>query len=250
MKDLHNHLLYGIDDGSKDLASSVKLLKEIKSEGVDEIIFTPHYIIGSEYNANNTKKMKLLKTLKAKTKIKVYLGNEVFLDNNIIEYIKNKEISTLNNSRYILIEFPINEKMSTAEIHLENLIRTGYVPIIAHPERYHYYDLDFFGDLIREGCLMQGNITSLCGRYGRAAKHNLKLMIKKDMIHFIGTDIHTESIPLNDCYIALSKIVTKEKYKEITSSNFMLIVKDKPIIPYPITRKNKLLEIVGIDKIK
>ena len=236
MKDLHNHLLYGIDDGSKDLASSVKLLKEIKSEGVDEIIFTPHYIIGSEYNANNTKKMKLLKTLKTKTKIKVYLGNEVFLDNNIIEYIKNKEISTLNNSRYILIEFPINEKMSTAEIHLENLIRTGYVPIIAHPERYHYYRLNDFEKFIEIGCLLQGNITSLINKYGKNCKHNLELLLKKDMIHLLGTDTHRITFNIKECEAQLKELVSKTRYKELTKTNFDKVINDEEIIPYNIIK--------------
>ena len=105
MKDIHNHLLFGIDDGSKDLEESIKLLKKIKKEGITEIVFTPHYIIGSSYNANIEKRVKLLNALKKETSIKLYLGNEVTIDNDVIEYIKNREISTINNSRYCLLNF-------------------------------------------------------------------------------------------------------------------------------------------------
>jgi len=250
MRDLHNHLLFGIDDGSKSIEDSVNLLKSMEEQHVTDIMFTPHYIIGSNYNANNAKKKKLLNELKKKTKINLYFGNEIYIDNDVVEYIEKGEISSLNGSRYLLIEFPLNEKLELAFTLIQNIIKSGYIPIIAHPERYHYYDLDFFYDLISEGCLLQGNITSLCGKYGKNAKHNLELLIKKNMIHFMGTDIHTEELPLDDCYAALSRLVTKEKYKELTSSNFMLVVNNKDIFPYPVIKKNKILELIGIEKIK
>ena len=99
MRDIHNHLLYGIDDGAKTIEDSERLLKELEKNKVTDIMFTPHYIIGSNYNANNAKKKKLLNELKKKTKINLYYGNEVYIDNDIVEYIKNDEIASLNNSR-------------------------------------------------------------------------------------------------------------------------------------------------------
>ena len=72
MKDLHNHLLYGIDDGSVDFEQSVELLTGLEQEGVTDIIVTPHYIIGTNYNSNNEEKSKLLDSLKSKTNINLY----------------------------------------------------------------------------------------------------------------------------------------------------------------------------------
>jgi protein-tyrosine phosphatase len=138
MRDLHNHLLFGIDDGSRNIDESVELLKQMEEEHVTDIMLTPHYIIGSNYNANNAKKKKLLNELKKKTKINLYYGNEVYIDNDVVEYIKKGEISTLNDSRYLLVEFPLNEKLDLAFTLIQNIIKCGYVPIIAHPERYHY----------------------------------------------------------------------------------------------------------------
>ena len=226
MKDLHNHILYGIDDGSKDLISSIKLLKEMSNEGVEEIILTPHYIIGSEYNADNNKKKRLLRDLKPRIKkMKLYIGNEVFLDHGILDYIKSGEISTLNNSRYLLIEFPMNEKMNTADVHLENLIRAGIVPVIAHPERYHYYKLKDFEKFIEMGCLLQGNITSLINKYGKKSKNNLELLLKKDMIHLLGTDTHRTTFNIKECELQLQNIVSKSRYKELTKTNFDKVIK-------------------------
>ena len=91
MKDIHNHLIFGIDDGSKSIDESIKLLNEMSDRGVTEIVLTPHYIIGTNYNCNNKIKKEKLKELQKLTKIKLYLGNEVFIDNNILEYIENDE---------------------------------------------------------------------------------------------------------------------------------------------------------------
>ena len=240
MRDLHNHLLYGIDDGSKELDESIALLKEMEKSKITDIMFTPHYITGSDYCSNNSKKRELLEELKKHTSINLYLGNEVYIDNNIVKNIRNDEISTLNGSRYVLIEFPLNEKLEIVPTIINNVIKSGYVPIIAHPERYHYYDLEFFEELIDEGCLLQGNITSLCGKYGGNAKHNLELLVRKHMIHFMGTDTHRSIYPLNDCYIALSKIVELKMYKDITSYNFEKVINNEKIEPYEIIKSGKL----------
>ena len=141
MKDIHNHLIFGIDDGSKSIDESIKLLNEMSERGVTEIVLTPHYIIGTNYNCNNKIKKEKLKELQKLTKIKLYLGNEVFIDNNILEYIENDEISTINNTKYLLIELPLREKLEIAFDILFNLRNNGIVPIIAHPERYQYINL-------------------------------------------------------------------------------------------------------------
>ena len=224
MRDLHCHLLYGIDDGSREKEESIKLLKELENNRVTDIMLTPHYIIGSNFCADNSIKKGMVDELQKHTLINLYYGNEVYIDNNIVDYIEKGEISTLNGSRYLLIEFPLNERLDSALSIIRNIIKKGYTPIIAHPERYHYYDLEFFQELIEEGCLLQGNITSLCGKYGNNSKHNLELLVKKHMIHLMGTDTHRTVYPLNNCYIALSAITDREMYKEITSNNFLPIV--------------------------
>ena len=246
MRDLHNHLLFGIDDGSNSLDESIALLKEMEESRITDIMLTPHYITGSDYKASNKKKRELIEELKKHTNINLYLGNEVYIDNNIVSNIRNDEISTLNGSRYVLIEFPLNEKLEIVPTIINNVIKSGYVPIIAHPERYHYYDLEFFEELIDEGCLLQGNITSLCGKYGGNAKHNLELLVRKHMIHFMGTDTHRSIYPLNDCYIALSKIVDINMYKDITSNNFEKVVNNEKIEPYEIVKSHGLFTVEKI----
>ena len=90
MIDIHNHLLPGIDDGSKSIDESIKVLKKLKEIGFDTIILTPHFISHSKYNSNKENNLKLLEELKEELKnndidIKLYLGNEIYYDENIYD---------------------------------------------------------------------------------------------------------------------------------------------------------------------
>lgn len=243
MKDLHSHILYGIDDGSKTIEKSIELLKSLEKENVTDLVLTPHYIIGTSYNSNNSQKRELLNSLKRKTKINLYLGNEVYIDNKILEYIKKDEINTINNSKYLLIEFPLNERLDCMFDIVYDLLGKGIIPIIAHPERYRYLKLSDLISLIESGCLFQGNITSLNGKYGKEVKKNLELLLSKNMIHLIGTDTHRNpNIDLDKALEELKKIVGKEKYKEITEINFDKVINDVLLEPYKIVEHKHLFK--------
>ena len=236
MKDIHNHLLYGIDDGSKTFEDSVRLLKQMEKMGVSDIVFTPHYIIGTRYNCNNEEKRKILETLRSHTNINLYLGNEIFLDNDIAEYIEKDLISTINNTKYLLVEFPLNKNLEYGIEMCSNLVKKGYIPIIAHPERYHYFLLKDLEYLISIGCILQGNITSLIGKYGKSAKYNLILLLKKHMIYLMGTDTHTTLSDLESCYNILKKITTKDMYDNLLFNNFDKVINNEKIDRYDIVK--------------
>lgn len=241
MKDLHNHLLYGIDDGSRNYQESIEILSNLEKEGVTAVVVTPHYIIGSIYNSNNIEKEELLKELQKETKINIYLGNEVYIDNKIIDEIKKGNISTINNSRYLLVELPLNIRLECAKDILFNLRNEGYIPIIAHPERYHYISLDELVKYIDMGCLLQGNITSLDDKYGKKARHNLELFLKKNMIHVIGSDVHRNNVNrIELCCNKLKKIVDNNMYEDLMNNNFERIINDEEVPKYEIIKTNKL----------
>lgn len=195
MIDIHTHILHGIDDGPNTLEESIEIIKQAQKNNITDIVLTPHYIKNSRYNANNSNKSLLLKELKKELKkrninINLYLGNEVYITDEIISLYK--EISTINNSRYILIELPLNHKYLFTEKVINELINNHLIPIIAHPERYtkYYKDYHFFETLVEKGCLLQGNIGSLYGIYGLKSKKMLKELLKRNLIHIIASDIH------------------------------------------------------------
>ena len=94
MRDIHCHIMYGIDDGSKSLEQSIEILKNAYSNGITDIVLTPHYINKSEYNCNNKNKKKILDELigelkKEKIDINLYIGNEVMIDPDVSKLIAN-----------------------------------------------------------------------------------------------------------------------------------------------------------------
>ena len=103
MKDLHSHLLFGIDDGSKSLDESICLLKKMQEQNITDLICTPHYIENSKYVCNNKDKLKKIKKLKEKIRkeninINLYLGNELFITPNVVDLINKKEVVDLRIS--------------------------------------------------------------------------------------------------------------------------------------------------------
>lgn len=239
MKDLHSHILYGIDDGSKSLEESLVILKNAYKNGVTDIVLTPHYIKDSVYNTNKEKNQKLMDELKLKLKeigvnLNLYLGNEVYIDEDIINLLRTNEISTINNSKYILIELPLNNESLILEEVIYELKKSGLVPIIAHPERYisYYNNFDFFSDLIDSGCLLQANIGSLYGKYGSKTKKMLKGLLKRDMIHFFGSDIHHKNSDIYEKNIQkdLLKILKdKKRVEDILMKNVDMVIKNQDI---------------------
>lgn len=232
MKDLHTHILYNVDDGPKTIEESIDILRQAALNNVTDIILTPHYIVDSKFTVNNHQKEILFQKLKReliarKININIYLGNEVYIDELIPNLIKT-DITTLNNSRYLLIELPLNTKYPALIEVIIKLKEFNLIPIIAHPERYrkYYQDYKFFDRLIEMGCLFQGNIGSLYGLYGIKSKWMLRGMLKRNQIHFLASDIHN----------------TKSKiYHQNFTKDLLKIVKDKKIV--------ENLTINNIDKV-
>lgn len=221
MKDIHCHLLPGIDDGAKDFKESVILLRKAQREGITDIVLTPHYIKNTKYNCDNEKKEKIFEKLKlyAKTNninINLYLGNEVFLDEEVISLIKKKKIKTINNTKYILVEFPLEYIMKNAKDILYDLITNDYIPILAHPERYHIFKQhpEYVLEFLRMGVLLQGNYLSLLGAYGKEAKKALKFFLKNNWISFLASDMH------HDGNYDISKM--KKKLKRIVHNDIIV----------------------------
>ena len=197
MTDVHSHVLFNIDDGSYSIEESIILLKELKSIGFTNVILTPHYIKGSEYSANNQIKLERFTELKEEIKkqnieINIYLGNEIFVCNNILELLEREEIVSLNNTKYLLIELPFHNQILNLEDIIYEINLKGYIPIIAHPERYEYFQKNYkLIDNLREMDVMfQCNYVSILGYYGKSAEKLIKYMLKNKYVDYLGTDIH------------------------------------------------------------
>ena len=199
MIDIHSHIIPGIDDGSKDMEMTLEMLKNAEKEGIKEIVATPHYLL--EYGEAKIEEVKehvnKINTILEKEKIdlKVYSGQEVYFTEKIIEDYIEGNIGTINDSRYMLIEFPMQRfDENTFEIIYELQVR-GIVPIIAHPERYKFFieNPSFINNFINEGYLFQVNTGSIEGKFGERVKKTANIFLENNIYSFIGSDAHNNS---------------------------------------------------------
>ena len=140
MIDLHCHILPGIDDGAKDMDETLEMARIATSQGIKNIICTPHYI---QYNDSSNKNhleglvQEVNKCLyKEGILLNLSVGHEIYITPDLPKLVREGEVATLNNSRYILIEFTMNDIPIYAEDVFYELRLMGLVPILAHPERY------------------------------------------------------------------------------------------------------------------
>lgn len=234
MKDIHSHILYGIDDGARDLEESVELLKQMEEEGITDIILTPHYIENTKYTCDIKEKQKRIEELKHYTNIKLYIGNEVYISENTAKLLQEGKISTLNHSRYLLVELPMSNKLVNLEHILYELLRCNIIPIIAHPERYSYVqeNIHYLDELKEMGILFQGNYESLFGKYGKNSEKTLIKLLKEQYITFLGSDIHRVGYSYHHNQVAkkVKKIVKDpQKTLDLIDSNIEKVIQNKLI---------------------
>lgn len=194
--DIHSHILPSIDDGSKDIEMTLEMLRSAEKDGTKEIVATPHYLL--EYGESTISEVKLLvkevnsRINKEGIDVNIYAGQEVYYNENIIEDYLKGNIGTINDSRYMLIEFPMHRfDRNIFEVLYELQVR-GIIPIIAHPERYKYFREEpiLINDFINEGYLFQMNAGSIEGRYGESTKKITNLFLENNIYNFIGSDAH------------------------------------------------------------
>lgn len=239
MKDLHSHLLPGVDDGAKVIEHTRDMLKSAREAGVTDIMFTPHYVKGSKFSSTAQVNNEIFEDIKVIAKeeydINAYLGNEIYLVEGVLRDIKSGKCNTLNGSKYILCEIPMHQRFNNLKSVFIEIMNAGYKPILAHPERYSAYlgDYEFFIQLYELGVKMQINYPSLLGMYGSKPKKMAKKLLKMGIIDFVGSDIHSVSElkyeKLDKAMKKLKRIVGNDRFYELTEYNFELIVKDRQI---------------------
>ena len=236
MIDFHSHILPGIDDGSRNLEQSISMVNEAKEVGFTKIISTSHYM-ENYYECDVEKRKQLIKQLQGEVQdIELYLGNEIYITNNIIEVLKNGKASSINNTRYVLFEFPLitTKPMNDKEI-IYRLVENGYIPIIAHPERYPFIqeNPEYLFELEDMGALFQANYGSIIGMYGLKAKRTLKILLRNNLISFFGSDVHRPEQVYNKIpkiIKKLKKIISDEEFEEFTEINPQKVLNNEEII--------------------
>lgn len=193
MIDIHHHLIYGVDDGSKDLETSVQMVEMAAADGITHIICTPHAVESYPYQPEVNAER--LAALRARTgdKVKLGLGCDFHLSfENISDALAHPHKYTLNGLNYLLVEFPdtmISPRMTDV---FHKMTVAGMVPIITHPERNLTLQRtpERMTEWLEQGCLVQVTANSLTGRFGKRAQEMGMRLIEQGIVHFLATDAH------------------------------------------------------------
>ncbi len=229
--DIHNHILPGIDDGAKNIKESINLINRLKDLGVKEFIPTPHVYQDFYPNTDETigdSYFKLLDALKPKllSSIRINPAAEYMMDYHFEKLIEDKNLFTLKG-HYVLVEMSYFQ----APINLEDIIfkikTKGYIPILAHPERYSYYhnNKDYYDKLKQLGCFFQLNLLSLTNYYGKNVEKTAAYLMDKNLIDFVATDAHNENqvVILSNLNLNKNQKILLHSIIENTKNNFSIV---------------------------
>lgn len=239
MIDIHNHVLFEIDDGAQSIEASVQMCRDAAENGIDTIVLTPHFFrykhIDAFVNERNLKIQELRNMLNAENiPVKLYGGAELYLNDDIFS-ADNLDDLTLGDSRYILCEFPLGPfDVTRVTEWIDELIDRGYTPVVAHPERYHEFhrNLYIIDELIDRDVVFQVNLDSLIGLNGKAPQMMSLDMVERRIARLIGTDAHHPVYRHNrvkEKFIDLPTDITDELVIECMQINPKKILDNKDI---------------------
>ena len=174
MYDIHCHILPGVDDGSGSITDSLEMAKIAADSGIKAIIATPHCnmpdVFDNFWSCELDRKVSELNSALDSRGIPltVYTGQEIFAHGDIVGKLRSNELVTLNFSRYVLVEFDFYAHEKFILETVQELVSAGYVPVVAHPERYALYSKspETAIQLRRAGALVQLNSGSIRGSFG------------------------------------------------------------------------------------
>ena len=194
--DIHSHILPGIDDGSPDIATSLQLVKGIYDLGIRKTVATPHVISDIYRNTPQTIN-KALAELRAaceaeQIKIEISAAAEYMLDDYFLKLLNEEAPLMTIHGKIILTEQSYASSSNNLNEIAFAIMSKGYRPIMAHPERYFYYHNNYesYSHLKDMGFLLQVNVLSLTGYYGKSVAKAAKYIFENDMADFVGTDMH------------------------------------------------------------
>lgn len=194
MVDIHTHILPGLDDGSRSLEESVAMAVIAVENGLNHIVASSH---GNCFPYSMEEYWERFQNLQSELRkrqipVTLYPGMEIYLDEDAQELLKKQELLSINNTQYVLVEFPMEEKTQNICRRIAEIQKMEYTIILAHPERYvsvqREPELAYY--LEEEGCILQVNAYSLLGQFGTGGEKISKQLLRDGIVGVIATDAH------------------------------------------------------------
>jgi protein-tyrosine phosphatase len=220
--DIHSHLLPGIDDGAHTFEQTLGLVQALQGFGVTQFVTTPHIMHQVWDNTKESilslKDQTIFELEKNEIKVPFRAASEYLIDNQFVKLFQTGELLTLKDN-YVLVEMSyMNAPMQLYNI-LFDLQVAGYIPVLAHPERYTFYhnNFDEYVKLKRVGCLFQLNLLAVVGYYGESIAKIAEQLLQKGMYDFVGSDVHhSKHIASFEERVKLKEVTA---LKEVISNN-------------------------------
>lgn len=203
LTDWHSHILPGVDDGIPDMVSSLNVLKEYEKLGVKKVWLTPHIMEDFPNKTADLQKRFAELCLAYDGNIELKLAAENMLDALFEERLEKRDFLPIGDEgRHLLVETSyFNPPINMDEL-IDGVMKAGYYPVLAHPERYRYMKEDDYKQLKERGVVFQSNFMSLVGAYGETARKKVEWLLKEGMVDLVGSDVHRLSMLKN--YLATS----------------------------------------------
>jgi protein-tyrosine phosphatase len=227
--DFHSHILPGIDDGSENLQMSSNMIDISVDEGVEHICATPHFIF-QECEIDREAYERRIDELKDSCRekdVNILTGLELFIHPDLPSLYKDKKIWGINDTRYLLIELPMQEYPIYTEKLFYQLRLEGAIPIIAHPERNLKIgnNIELLVRLVEQGTLVQMNAGSLRGIYGKLIQKNAEKLLSMNLVHVLGSDGHNDARRPTKLVEGYNRVkdMNKELHEWITENESLII---------------------------
>lgn len=198
MIDMHGHYLPEVDDGAGDMEMSLAMLRHAQADGIETVAATPH-ALGSMCRMKDLDALRHgWKNWRAALKkndvqVKIVSGAEVYFTSELLPILKdNRDLLTINNGSYVLLEFPADYVYAHSKDFIFNVLTEGFIPIISHAERNSEIQRSpaILRDLVKAGALCQINAGSLRGDFGSQARSCAYELIQGNLVHIIASDAH------------------------------------------------------------
>lgn len=237
MIDIHSHILPGVDDGARNMQETIEMLRAAYEEGIRIMIATPHYDNRHKQSFSKLEeKLELVRQAawEMDSDFNIYMGNEIYYEEGIQEVLREKKAFTLAGGRYVLIEFSTSESYKVMYQGMKEFILEGFIPIIAHIERYDclWKRTERIKDLVDLGCYMQINAASLIGGFFDLQAVYCRKLAENGLIHFIASDCHNTKSrkPIMKTSLSgLKKTMSAAQIQNLVLNNAYKVIENKYI---------------------
>ena len=236
--DIHCHIMPGVDDGARDAATSLEMLKIAQKSGIEHIVLTPHHKpmhhnVSPDHNQKYTKALQEM-AVKNGIDVKLYSGNEIYYSDETFDELVSGRICTLAGSDYVLVEFHPTNPYKAIHNAIYQVQAAGYIPILAHVERYSdmVSHSSYVEEMVDMGCYIQVNASSIMGKYGFGISHFTKKLLKNHLVHFVATDAHDtdkRAPKLSECREFIGRKFGWDYSDRLLWNNPMCVIKNETI---------------------